>query len=177
MTRHFAMNPTPEEKLQGEIRTARTLFEHCGCALSNQPELLHLLSLYDKAIGETQDLMLQMGVSSACADCAGQGPGSCCFEGIESGYDHILLLINLLMGCAVPDSRRVSESCFFVGKNGCTLRARYYYCVSYLCPALQAALGPGAKDELADAVGRELAAGFELEGVLRQWLRKKTTGM
>jgi hypothetical protein len=164
------MKLTQEQRLQREITTARSLFVRCRRALGHQPELLRLLSLYGEAIGETQALMQRVSVTEACTDCAQQGAGSCCFEGIESGYDHMLLLINLLMGCTIPDFREVPDSCFFVGKTGCKLQARYYYCVHYLCPALQAALGPSAQRRLLSVVGKELAAGWELERALRKFL-------
>jgi hypothetical protein len=167
------MKLTQEQRLQSEISTARMLFERCRHALGHQPELLRLLSLYGEAIGETQALMQRVSVTEACTDCAQQVAGSCCFEGIESGYDHMLLLINLLMGCTIPEFREVPDSCFFVGKTGCKLQARYYYCVHYLCPALQAALEPNAKHRLLSLVAKELAAGLELERALRGFFHKK----
>jgi hypothetical protein len=170
------MKLTQEQKLRREITTARALFEHCGYALGHQPKLLQLLSLYGEAIGDTQMLMQQGNVTAVCTKCAKQGAGSCCFEGIESGYDHILLLINLLMGCDIPDIREIPGSCFFVGKTGCKLQARYYYCVHYLCPALEDALGPGAKRELLSKVGKELASGWELERALRGFFVKMRQG-
>jgi hypothetical protein len=167
------MKLTQEQRLQREISTARALFERFRYGLGHEPKLLRLFSSYGEAIGATQMLMQQVSVTTACTDCAKQGGGSCCFEGIESGYDYILFLINLLMGCSIPDFREVPGSCFFVGKTGCKLQARYYFCVHYLCPALQAALGPGAERELMSIVGKELAAGWELERALREFFGKK----
>lgn len=167
------MELTQEQRLRSEISTARVLFEHCRHALGHQPELLRLLSLYGEAIGETQVLMQELSIAVTCTDCAKQEVGSCCFEGIESGYDHMLLLINLLMGCTIPEFREEQGSCFFVGKTGCKLQARYYFCVNYLCPGLQAALEPNAKRRLMSAVGKELAAGLELERALRGFFHEK----
>jgi hypothetical protein len=172
MVRYYPMELTQEQRLLREISTARALFERFRHGLGHQPKLLRLLSLYGEAIGETQMLMQQVSVTAACTDCAKQGAGSCCFEGIESGYDYILFLINLLMGCTIPDFREVPGSCFFVGKTGCKLQARYYYCVHYLCPALEAALGPSAKRGLLSLVGKELAAGWELERALQEFFIK-----
>jgi hypothetical protein len=172
MIRHCAMELNQDQRLKRQIGTARTLFEHCRNAFEQQPELLPLLSAYSAAIGGTQMLMRRLKVTAACTDCAKQGAGSCCFEGIESGYDSVLLLINLLMGCDIPDSREVPGSCFFVGERGCKLQARYYYCLHYLCPALQAALGPDAISELLSILGKELAAGWELERALHRFFTK-----
>ncbi len=55
--------------------------------------------------------------------------------------------------------------------TGCKLRARYYYCVHYLCPALQTTLKADAKEALVSAVGKELAAGWGIEQALREWGR------
>jgi hypothetical protein len=168
------MKPTLDGNLISEIRMARALFERFGRALRQRPEMLRLLSLYAEAIDAAQDLMRETGVTTACTVCARKGAGSCCFEGIEAGYDHVLLLINLLLGGTVPDFREVSGSCFFVGKEGCKLRARYYYCVHYLCPTLQGDLGPVTKQQLLCTVGKELAACWELEQAIREWRRKES---
>jgi hypothetical protein len=173
MVRHQFMKLTHEQKLRREISKARALFDRCQHALGHEPKLVRLLTSYGEAIGETQMLMQQVGVTAACTDCAEQGAGSCCFEGIESGYDSMLLLINLLMGCTIPDFREVPGSCFFVGRRGCRFQARYYFCVHYLCPALEAALGPGVKSGLLSIVGKELAAGWQLERALREFFIKK----
>ena len=164
------MKPPQEAKLLREIREARTLFDRFGHTLSHRADMARLLSLYREAIEETQNLMHQLGVAASCTACAGEEPGGCCFEGIEAGYDRILLLINLLMGCNIPDSREIAGNCLFVGMKGCNLQARYYYCVHYFCPALQTTLGPDAKHELQVVVGKELAAGWELERALREYL-------
>ena len=164
------MKSTRDQQLLHEIGAARALFDCFGPTLCRQPELVRLLSLYRRSISETQSVMSREGVTSACALCARDAAGSCCFEGIEAGYDPILLLINLLMGSTLPHSREAPESCFFVGEAGCKLQARYYFCVHYLCPALQGSLGPDAKQALLKTVGKELAAGWELECALREWL-------
>jgi hypothetical protein len=168
------MQFTQDQKLLHEINTARALFDRFGPALGRHQELRRLLTFYRRAINETQARMHQKGVTAMCTLCATEGPGSCCFEGIEDGYDHTLLLINLLMGCALPDSREASETCFFVGEKGCRLRCRYYYCLHYLCPALQASLSSAARDDLLKTVDKELAAEWELEQALRKWLRKQS---
>jgi hypothetical protein len=168
------MKSTLEQQLLQEISSARALFDRFGLALHREPALLRLLSLYRRASNDTHLVMHHKGVIAACTVCALEGPGSCCFEGIEAGYDPILLLINLLMGSTLPDSRETPDSCFFVGAEGCKLRARYYYCLHYLCPALQTSLGPNAKQELLNTVGKELAAGWELEQALREWLCRKS---
>jgi hypothetical protein len=167
------MTGTQDQKILIDISRARTLFERLRHVLGQQPEWFRLLSRCGEAIDATQGLMQKMGVTAACTVCAGQGLGSCCFEGIEEGYDPVLLLINLLAGADLPDAREIPGSCFFVGREGCKLRARYYFCLHYFCPTLQEELGPVTKQELLRAVGRELASCWELERALRAWCGKE----
>lgn len=166
---------TPQQLLSNEIIEARALFERSGAAIGEQPALRALLDRYHNAIEAVQTLMRQWGVTSACTLCAKQEQGGCCFEGIETAYDRILLLINLLMGYPLPNRREVPGGCLFVGKEGCQLKARYYFCVHYLCPQLQTTMGSAAKSELLDAVARELAAGWELEQAIREYFREEST--
>jgi hypothetical protein len=168
------MKSSREDQLLHEIGAARALLDRFGPTLCQQPELLRLLSCYRRSINETQRVMHQERVDRACSVCAREAAGGCCFEGIEAGYDPILLLINLLMGSTLPDSRETPESCFFVGEAGCKLQARYYYCVHYFCPTLQTSLGARAKQGLLKTVAKELAAGWGLECALREWLRRQT---
>jgi hypothetical protein len=165
---------TPEQRLLHEINEAKALFERSWKALGEQPVLCALLAAYRNAIEEVQNLMRQGGVTAACTLCAKQTQGGCCFDGIETAYDRILLLINLLMGCTLPDRREVPQSCLFVGTEGCKLSARYYFCVHYLCPILLTTLGPVAKDELLSSVAGELAAGWELEQAIREYFRSNS---
>jgi hypothetical protein len=165
---------TPEQRLHHEIDEAKALFERSTQALVEQPTLRALLAAYRNAIEEVQNLMRQGGVTAACTLCAEQEQGGCCFEGIETAYDRIILLINLLMGCTLPDRREVPGSCFFVGAEGCKLSARYYFCVHYLCSVLRTTLGTVAKDELLSSVAGELAAGWELEQALREYFRSNS---
>jgi hypothetical protein len=174
MIEHFQIPSTRDWKLLREISKAGGLFDRFESALRRHLEIRRLLTCYRNAIEATQARMLQEGVAAMCKHCATKGPGSCCFEGIEDGYDHILLLINLLMGCIPPDNRENPEACFFVGEDGCKLRCRYYFCLHYLCPELQTTLGSEAKQELLKVVGKELQAGWKLEQTLREWLRRQS---
>lgn len=166
------MNHLMDQRIGSEIAAARALFKGFGKSLGQRSTVCRLLSAYDQAIEKTQELMRRSGVRAACTVCAAQEGGSCCFEGIESGYDRILLLVNLLLNCPLPDDREVSGTCLFVGKNGCRLRARYYFCVHYFCPTLETRLDAATREALRGAVGRELAAGWEVECAIRSCLRE-----
>lgn len=158
-----------EERILEDIKKARSLYAVYGEALERDAGLNALVAAYREGILKTAASMREMGVVGGCTVCATEGAGSCCFQGIEDGYDHMLLLINLLLGCDIPNSREILENCFFVGEKGCKLIARYYFCIHYLCPDLQELLGQSRCKDLLSAVGEELSAGWELEQALHQW--------
>ncbi|MHC1745411.1 MAG: hypothetical protein AB9873_20620 [Syntrophobacteraceae bacterium] len=152
------------------VEHAKRLYDRFGPGLQSDPEISALVTAYAGAIARSGARMLDMGVVETCTDCATKGPGSCCFPGIESGYDPVLLLINRLMGCPLPDAREVETSCFFVGPTGCKLKGRYYFCLQYLCPRLEKLLGPLRAHDLLSNIGEELAAGWRLEQAVRRRL-------
>lgn len=160
--------------IHGEIARARALHEQWGTRLMADPTVLDLLGKYRAAIEMTSETMKEMGIGRACASCAAKPHGSCCFPEIEEGFDHVLLLINLLSGYSVPNAGEVPGSCIFLGEQGCRLLARTYYCVHFLCPGLREMLGPTAVEALLRLVGREIHAGWELERVLRSWLASRS---
>jgi hypothetical protein len=129
-----------------------------------------LLDRYRVCIEQTGAAMMGEGIGAACSECARRNPSGCCFSGIEEGYDAVHLLVNLLLGCPLPESREQRETCFFVGERGCRLTARYYFCLHYFCPALETALGDGRIGALQLQVGRELQAGWQAEEAVRKWL-------
>lgn len=160
-----------EQTVKDMVRKAASLYRAHAESLLHHPEICILLGRYERAVQGTSRRMRESGVAKACTVCATRGPGSCCFPGIEEGYDEVLLLINLLLGCSLPGDREIPDSCFFVGQNGCKLLARYYFCLHYLCPELQRELGADAVRALLSTVGEELHAGWQLEQRLRNWLK------
>ena len=125
---------------------------------------------YRHAAANTLEAMRRMGVVAECTRCVVErGTGSCCFRGIEKGFDHVLLLANLLMGSSIPEASATPGGCRFLGTEGCRLQGRYYFCVHYLCPELRTMLGTEGCEELLRIVGLELAAGVELENEIRRF--------
>lgn len=160
----------PDEATIGMVEHAARLHDRFGAEILADPEIQTLLATYGSAIDRSSARMQETGIVDSCTDCATKGPGSCCFPGIEEGYSSILLLINRLMGCPPPDEREIDSSCFFVGAKGCKLKARYYFCLHYLCPRLESLLGSAGSQALLVTIGEELAAGWRLEQALRRWL-------
>ena len=144
-----------------QIEQAYRIFRSQGKRLLATPAIGELLLNYDSAIEATQRTMGEAGMGLSCGRCS-KDTGSCCFQEVETWYDHRLLLINLLLSGDLPRSRQIRGECLFLGEQGCRLRARYAFCLNYFCPMLKARFGPDLLRTLLAAVGRELAAGWEL---------------
>lgn len=162
------MRESPHQYALQEVERAKLLYLELGRGILCDPESALLLARYREAIRKTSGLMRTSGVVSACTECAVRGPGSCCFKGIEENCDRVLLLLNLLLGCNVPETAEMSEECFFSSGEGCRLIAKSSFCLNYLCPGLHEFLDSKAKESLLRTVGDELAAGWELEMAVRR---------
>jgi hypothetical protein len=162
--------PSGEDPLFRCMEGALTLYHEYGESILAISGMRQLLDRYDAAIEITQETMRQAGVADICGLCA-EKTGSCCFQEVETWYDPMLLLINLLLKAELPRSRQIPGQCIFLGKKGCRLRARYAFCLNYFCPPLKIQLGAGAVNITLAAVGQELAAGWELEQSLYRWFK------
>ena len=157
--------------IEQEITRAKRLYERHGQALTNQDGLGDLFVEYGNAITKTQEVMEQMGLFEGCTACAREGLGSCCFQGVEEWYDHILLFMNLVLSRQIPEVREVPGGCLFVGSRGCKLIARHAFCVNYLCPTLKDLIKTPRMGRLLSVSGDELLHGWELEKSIREWLK------
>ncbi len=158
--------------IEEEINRAKRLYGRYGEALTSRDGLGARLEMYGDAIRKTQEVMKQLRVVETCSLCAGEGSGSCCFQGVEQWYDHVLLFMNLVLGRQIPEFREVSGGCLFVGNRGCKLIARHSFCVNYLCPTLKDSIKTGPMKTLLSVSGDELFQEWELERTVRQWLQE-----
>ncbi len=149
---------------------AQRLFHLYAPQLGQEAWLGEFWDRYRQSIDQTGMMMYHLGVAAACGHCALKGAGSCCFPGVENNYDEMLLFINSLLGYPPPEIGEVKGKCLFVGKTGCKLLARHYYCQRFLCDDLKAELGEAAVHRLNETVAQELAVGWEVEQVIRQWI-------
>ncbi len=154
-----------------DLAAAQRLFRLYASQLRQEAWFGELVDRYREAIDQTGKMMHNLGVVAGCKHCALIGAGSCCFSGVENNYDVVLLLINFLLGHPPPETGEIKGKCLFVGKAGCKLLARHYYCQCFLCDDLKTALGKAAVQCLNETVAQEIAAGWEVEQILRQWLR------
>lgn len=146
------------------------LNEHFGPACRNNPESARLLQNLSDLVDRTGLAMLQSGVVSACARCAASARGSCCFREMGESYDSMELFVNLLLGSDFPEKTEFPGSCHFVGKKGCTLRARQSFCLNYFCPDLKESIGSRTILRIQQQVGKQLAACWELERALARYM-------
>ncbi|MFP3867722.1 MAG: hypothetical protein ACLFUU_06135 [Desulfobacteraceae bacterium] len=159
--------------IRSEIRRANRLYERFGEAIRRDRRIGPCLDCYGQAIRQTRELNRRLGITAACTVCAREGPGSCCFPGVENQYDWGLLLVNRLLGVNLPESQEISGKCFFLGPWGCKLMARHYYCQRFLCPELQERLGPALCQQIRQTIEAELAVGWELEQSVSFWVKGK----
>lgn len=157
-----------------QVQRVRQLHAKHGEGLMADENVRALVLGYQASIEAAGAAMTGEGIGAACSACARKHPSGCCFSGIESGYDDILLLLNLLLGCPLPEGRVESGSCFFVGERGCRLVARYYFCLHYFCPELERSLGEGRIRALQRQVDRQLEAGWKAEEAIRSWLSARS---
>lgn len=160
-------------KAQGEMARALEFEKVYGKAPLENAALLRLFQVYSNLIAETDSMMMEKGVSDACARCAAV-TGSCCFAGMYDGYGAMSFYVNLLMGSDFSENGRNDGSCRFVGTKGCGLKARHSFCLNYFCPQLNDSLGERAIRDLTASVGRQLQAGWELECALTKWMAGTT---
>jgi hypothetical protein len=154
--------------IEQKITQARALYEAWGDQLRRDVLIRGLLARLEKNIGASMQAMRAFRVVQACRWCEEQGGGSCCGAGIENRYDPLQLLINLLLDVSLPDLRLYPDSCYFLDRDGCSLRARHVLCVNYLCTRLQQSMSQDEMNVLQAVIGEELDTGFALHEAVRK---------
>ena len=162
------MKPTP---INEKITIAKDLHGRWGEALRTDPGISAQLRELSAAVEASSGLCLLSGVAGACRLCDREEGGSCCGAGIEDRYTPELLLINLMLGVTLPESRNSAKSCHFWGERGCVLPVRDILCVNYLCTRLQKTIAPEKLLELQEANGSEMELLFMLHDRIRKFMR------
>jgi len=158
--------------IEEEINKAKTLHDRYGEVMLNDNGLMMLMENYRKAITGSHELMKETGIIERCTTCAdNEKAGSCCFQGVEEWYDHILLFMNLMLGFEITTYHDILKGCLFVGKKGCRLFARHAFCVNYICPSLNFLLTNTQGEKLSSVTGNELYSGWKMEKSIRNWVR------
>jgi hypothetical protein len=157
--------------VQDKIEQALELYRVWGDRLRRDPIISSLLHKLQRCLETTRKSMITLRVVSACKSCEEEEGGSCCGSGIEDKYDTFLLLINLLLGDSLQNAQLHKNSCYFLGKEGCTLTARHVLCVNYICSKLQKTLTREELIELQTCAGEELETLFLLTEALKTRVR------
>jgi hypothetical protein len=155
-----------------EIEKAKDLFSLYGELLLQDEKCAEQLRSYRESIDTTWGMLKELGVIEVCAACSDKWSGGCCFSGVETWFDHTLLLINLLLGVDLTESGTVKNGCMFVTSTGCSLLARHSFCINFLCGKIKDLLSPSDKKGLEITAGKEILCGIETEMAINKWLEQ-----
>ena len=103
--------------------------------------------------------------------CEQEEGGSCCGTGMENRYGGRLILINLLLNVNIPQTRRDSKSCYFLGEEGCLLQARHVICINYICRKITDRIDPIKISALREKEGEEVNLLFLLHEHVKKSLK------
>jgi len=162
------------DSIKNEIEKAKRIFDTHQKALSSSLVLTNQLKRYRTCIERTTRTMREIAMISGCTECA-KKTGSCCFREVEKGYDHVLLLINLMIGVRLPQRREIKGNCYFLGKSGCKIVARDSFCINYICNDLKRSLGRSTVSAFSAIAGEEIFCGWETELAIGRWLATQVT--
>jgi hypothetical protein len=82
------------------------------------------------------------------------------------------LLVNRLLGVALPEKRRLQARCWFLTETGCLLRARHVICVNFVCENLERSIDAVRLSRLREKEGIELETLFRLHDRLTHLVRE-----
>ena len=174
-----SVSQTKSLSIQQKIDQAHRLYDICSASLRQEPSIRSSLEKLQWCIENTNKTMLTLGVVALCEHCELEDGGSCCGAGIEDKYGPVLLLMNLLLGTALPSQAQMQDSCYFLGANGCMLTVRHVLCVNYICKNIQKKLTRGELFELQSCTGEQLDTVFILHEAIKkkiQCMRRKAKG-
>lgn len=171
------MIDTNTDKVAHDIMLANNLYKVYGQSLLQDKKVRTLLAQLDQQIEETQRAMVSGGIVRECADCAVNGEGTCCGKRTGYKYDRVLLLVNLLLGSSLPVQSQDPDSCYFLTREGCVLRARHVICVNFLCPRLQKNIRQEILVQVQEVAGKELDTLFLLEEYIKKKIGPVRSGL
>jgi hypothetical protein len=171
--------------LSGSIREkisfAEKEYRNHGRRLMKDPSVAELLKALEKAIEASHSAMTKSGILRICRSCDREEGGACCGAGLEARYDGWMLLTNRLMGVELPQRRKDPSSCFFLGEDGCRLKARHVICINYVCNRITAQVGSERLSLLREKEGIELQHLFliieRLKGCLKRMRVSRQVGL
>ena len=170
------LKPTSlSDPIEEKIVWARRCYNDFGDDLLKEKRFADLLRDLKAAVVASRREMVLTGIVEVCTQCDREEGGSCCGAGLENRYDGWLLLINLLLGVKLPETRQQTGSCFLLGKNGCLLMARHVICINYLCKKITDLFEPRTISEMRKKEDEEVNTLFILKESIKPVLRKWTS--
>jgi hypothetical protein len=158
-----------EDGIDRQVILAYHLHEVFGQILLKDNKFRALLLRLNQNIETAQREMVSAGIVKECADCAVKGDGTCCGRRTGYKYDSILLFINLLLGKSLPIKSQDPHLCYFLTKEGCSLKARHVICVNFICQRLRKNIQHDKLIRLQEITGEELNTLF----IIEEYIKKK----
>ncbi|MGC9194991.1 MAG: hypothetical protein ACP5IL_06005 [Syntrophobacteraceae bacterium] len=162
------------QTISEKIAAAHRLYLRWGEQLKNDRAIAARLVELSQRVEASSALSLRAGVAAQCRICEEDEGGSCCGEGIENRYSPELLLINLLFGLRLPEAAKSSKSCYFLGEQGCVLKAREILCINYLCFKLKKTIPSEMLLEIQEVNGAEMDLVFALHERIKDFIGHKS---
>jgi hypothetical protein len=164
--------PPLDAPVHTKIDWANRCYERERSRLLSDENLGQLLDALKQAVQRSRENMLRSGIVDCCRECEVKEGGSCCGAGLEKHYSGALLLINRLLGVALPLEPKEASSCFFLSPTGCGLLARHVLCINYVCTKITSSIKPGQLAALRDAEGEEIFLLFQVYEALKRLLMR-----
>jgi len=164
--------PPSDAPVDAKIDWANDCFDRERSRLLEDQRLGDLLESLKNAVYRSRDEMLRTGIVDLCRECEEKEGGSCCGAGLEKHYSGVLLLINRLLGVALPHQREEPSSCFFLSSTGCRLVARHVLCINYVCNKITSRIKPDQLAALREAEGEEILLLFQVNEKVKRRMRQ-----
>lgn len=161
-----------DSSIQDKISWANECYKKNKETFLRDKKLKALLESFHKAASQSLKEMSEIGIVSECRKCEEEDGGTCCGAGIENRYSGTLLLINLILGAKLQHKRIDSQGCYFLGGQGCSLRARHVICVNYICQKITDTIPHQMIQQLRENEGTELETLFLFNERIKTILRE-----
>ncbi len=164
--------PPLDAPVDAKIDWANHLFDLERSRLLEDQRLAESLEALKEAVHRSRDNMFRIGIAGLCRECEEKEGGSCCGAGLENHYSGTLLLINRLLGVALPHERKEPSSCFFLSSSGCSLLARHVLCINYVCNKITSRIKPEQLAPLRETEGEEIFLLFQVNEKLKKLIKE-----
>jgi hypothetical protein len=168
----ISAEPPLDAPVEAKTAWANDCFDRERSRPLQDQNLAGLLEALKNAVHRCRKNMLRTGIVDLCRECEEKEGGSCCGAGLEKHYSGMLLLINRLLGVALPQQREEPSSCFFLSSSGCRLVARHVLCINYVCNKITSRMKPDQLAALREAEGEEIFLLFQVNERLKRLLKE-----